>query len=586
MRTARRMLGWSLLAVLLLWFGASTALATPAHQDGPPQAPPPPSGPYYHQVYLAFSQDGLRWQVAEETVRDHTSMPDAIYWQETLWIYAVDGAEHGLIVLRQKADGSWEEQRVQIEGFDASVAVDPDVIALPDGRLRLYYLDFSALQPKPGAPAQATIYSAVSADGVHFTQEEGYRFRADDLITDPDVVQVGEQWWMYVLAGPKLLVAQSSDGLNFTPVAELTDAGLSGTFALADGTLRQFYCTAGGTFAHDSSDGLNWGQATLVLPELCGSSALQLPDGSWVVPAVRVDMPQQAPPPPNEHGGQPAQQLGMAPQDGQPAGPGAPTPNGPQGQGAPPQQGGPYFHQVHLARSDDGLHWETLGMVRDHASVPELVRWQGTLWIYAVDGVEHGLIVLRQGADGSWEEQRVQIEGFDASSAVDPDVTVLPDGRLRLYYLDFSTLQAAQGAPVQATIYSAVSEDGVHFTPEEGHRFRTDGMATDPDVVQFGDVWWMYISQGTRLIIARSTDGLSFEAVGASENGGVSNTVLLDDGTLRQYACREGIFSQRSPDGLSWTIETGTQVPNACDPSVIREADSAWLMAYKTFAQP
>ncbi len=589
MKTLRQALGWATLAALL-WGLAQTALAAPRSQGGPPPAPVGPApGPYYHRVSLAYSQDGLQqWQVEETPLREHISMPDMVYWQGTLWVYGVDGADPGLVVLHQNADGTWQEARVQMEGEEQATLADPDVVVLPDGRLRLYFIHFGP-PPAPNAPPpNGAVYSAVSEDGVHFTVEEGERLRAEALVTDPDVVQLGETWWMYALGAQGLVAARSEDGLNFVAVGHVPAEGTSGTLALEDGRLRQFYCGQGGTRARHSSDGLRWEGNALVLPDYCASNPVRLPDGTWVLPALSVDMeafqadlangsvgPGGETPPEGAPPGGPGAGLG-APMDGAAAPP-------PQGQ---PPQGGPYYHQVYLARSDDGLRWESLGMVRDHASVPELVRWQETLWIYAVDGLEHGLIVLRQGADGTWTEERVQIAGFDARHAVDPDVTVLPDGRLRLYFLDFSTLQGAPNTSAQSTIYSAVSEDGVHFSLEEGERFRMDGIATDPDVVQFGGAWWMYVSQGTQLTITSGSDGLSFQAVGTSNNGGVSNTVVLEDGSLRQYVCQGGILAQRSTDALHWTVESGTLIPNACDPSVIREADGSWLMAYKAYATP
>jgi hypothetical protein len=267
------------------------------------------------------------------------------------------------------------------------------------------------------------------------------------------------------------------------------------------------------------------------------------------------------------------------------------TPPGQPGQGQLDAQGrdlnGPYYHQIYFARSADGLTWYMDNvMIRDHASVPEVVRWNDALWIYAVDGVEHGLIVLRQDDNGLWWETRVQIDSYDATNAVDPNVIALPDGRLRLYFFGFEVMRGGPGEDRgPAIIYSAVSSDGVHFTLEEGARFQSDTIITDPDVVQAADgTWWLFVSQGSNLIVARSADGLTFEAVGESHNGGVSGTVLLDDGTLRQYACspQGGIISQTSTDGVNWTVENGTRIPGrVCDPSLIREADGSWLMVYK-----
>jgi hypothetical protein len=531
-------------------------------------------GPYYHQAYLATSADGMTW-VSDDThmLRDHTSVPDILYWNGGLWVYAVDGAQHGLIALRQNADGTWSENRVIFDTFDGAYAVDPDVVILPDGSLRLYFFDFHA--NAGGNTGQIhNILSAVSTDGINFTVEAGVRF-SEFYAADPDIVQQGGAWWMYIPMKDQLAALRSDDGLTFTPAGTVTESGMSSTVMLPDGSLRQYYCGPGGTRYHDSADGLTWGASSdVILANTCGAAVTQQPDGSWIMAHIRIVQTE---------GAQPGQ--GQQGQPGQPAQPGQPNQGQVDAQGR--DLNGPYYHQIYLARSADGLAWEMDNvMIRDHTSVPEIARWNDTLWIYAVDGVQHGLIVLRQGDDDLWWESRVEIAGFDAANAVDPNVITLPDGSLRLYFFGFQTPGASPGENRgPATIYSAVSSDGVHFTLEEGARFQSDTIITDPDVVQAADgTWWLFVSQGMDLIIARSADGLAFEAVGASHNGGVSGTVRLDDGTLRQYVCspQGGIISQTSADGATWTVESGTRIPGrVCDPSLIREADGSWLMVYK-----
>jgi hypothetical protein len=63
---------------------------------------------------------------------------------------------------------------------DASKVQAPGIARMPDGRWRLFY---TAVGPeRPFRQAQGSIFSAVSADGLDFTLEDGYR-----LAPDPDV---------------------------------------------------------------------------------------------------------------------------------------------------------------------------------------------------------------------------------------------------------------------------------------------------------------------------------------------------------------------------------------------------------------
>lgn len=73
----------------------------------------------------------------------------------------------------------------------------------------------------------------------------------------------------------------------------------------------------------------------------------------------------------------------------------------PEGEGGPGNLG-PYFHQVMIASSLDGLDWRTDdAVVRDHASVPEIVSLPGgKLFIYFVDGTVDYLDAIQKVADG------------------------------------------------------------------------------------------------------------------------------------------------------------------------------------------
>lgn len=254
---------------------------------------------------------------------------------------------------------------------------------------------------------------------------------------------------------------------------------------------------------------------------------------------------------------------------------------------------GPSYHHVYLARSADGINWQTEGkMIIEQGSVPEIVRFpDGRLIIYAVDGSGEGGVgqVFAESKDGgkTWECGKVQAGGAD------PDGVFLPDGKMRLYSIEFSggpgTLPDPSRSNAPNKVISHLSSDGRNFTLEDGTRLEGSNY-TDPDVIQVGKDWFMYISTGPTAWAAKSTDGLAFTLLGAvNQTGAVSGSYVFPDGTIRHYFCgREGIEIATSADGGSaWqkvdvaiAIDPATQ-KIICDPSVISDGAGGYLMAYK-----
>lgn len=224
-----------------------------------------PSGPFYHDVALATSIDGVNF-APDSVVLEKASVPDIVRLADsTLAIYAVDGAGRsfsGLVVAMSKDEGkTWVSGSVQLD-VKGTVGADPEVVLLPDGRTRLYFVEFPKEQGLPTASPSAKvaknmIKSAISTDGVNFAVESGNRFEYEG-ITDPDVVKIGNKWFMYVSVGSKLLATSSPDGSNFKLDKTIRNRGsVSNTVPVEEGLYRQFYCDNGIKSA-TSADGLVW----------------------------------------------------------------------------------------------------------------------------------------------------------------------------------------------------------------------------------------------------------------------------------------------------------------------------------------
>lgn len=258
---------------------------------------------------------------------------------------------------------------------------------------------------------------------------------------------------------------------------------------------------------------------------------------------------------------------------------------------------GPFYHDIYLTTGQDGLTFNGKGKkLIEHASVPDIIRLKdGRLAIYAVDAAKRsksGLLVgISKNGGETWQFGSVRFNATQNKpvTGADPEVVLTEDGKIRLYLLVHGGGPAQNGMPasgVKNKVQSALSTDGINFTPEDGVRVEYAEI-TDPDVIRIGDIWYAYISQGPKNIAFTSADGLTFnEAKTIRGSGSVSNTVDIGDNQFRQYYCGgSAIKSAVTTDGLNFTDDSGNRLePDSgeyiCDPAPVK-VDSTWLMVYK-----
>ena len=240
---------------------------------------------------------------------------------------------------------------------------------------------------------------------------------------------------------------------------------------------------------------------------------------------------------------------------------------------------GPFAHQVVLARSTDGLSITDSRMIIDHASVPDGVRLpDGTLRLYYVDGQSGAIGVARVDGDSVTLIGPLSMNGVRGPAGMaDPDAVLLPDGRIRLYYLNNF---GPPGGP-QRGICWADSTDGERFTLGGlAIQFSNQETVTDPSVARLANgAWLMAASRGTSSLLARSSDGAVFTSETAIGLGGVPELAALDDGRVRIYVCGAGIIAYASADeGKTWAREATVVAAGAlnartvCDPSRVAGA--------------
>lgn len=268
-------------------------------------------------------------------------------------------------------------------------------------------------------------------------------------------------------------------------------------------------------------------------------------------------------------------------------------------------QNGPFFHKVYKATSKDGIAFTKTGeLIADKSSVPDVVKMaDGKLFVYAVDGAKRstqGLMVSVSVDNGkTWKSGSFSIEATSSEAFVpaDPQAVLLEDGSIRLFFVAFPTKKPAldsTGKPIPSgekyKIKSAVSTDGLNFKEEEGVRYESTDILTDPDVVKIGEKWFMYLAKGSEQIAASSSDGLTFKLEKTVRmDGAISKTVKADDGSYRQFYCKNGISSSKTTDGLSFSDEKVALADSPgeiiCDPSPVK-VGSEWLLFYKAAPVP
>ncbi|EKD23172.1 MAG: hypothetical protein ACD_83C00018G0002 [uncultured bacterium] len=249
-------------------------------------------------------------------------------------------------------------------------------------------------------------------------------------------------------------------------------------------------------------------------------------------------------------------------------------------------QQGPYKDKISWATSSNLLKWtDQKTILAEHASVPDVITKDGTLFVYfvdvATDGVAEKIGLIKSTDSGqTWSNKvNISITGLDNKVAVDPAPFLMSDGRIRLYYFDIST--TTRGT-TKNTIYSAMSSDGVNFTEEAGGRFTYPDIY-DPDVIKVGQIWRMYVGTGDQKVLtASSTDGLTFTYEGVAATGGAIPNIIQKNNTY--YLFTGGIDIWTSSNGKTFT-KTSNRFDAGkltADPGVAQLNDGSYLMVYKT----
>jgi hypothetical protein len=163
---------------------------------------------------------------------------------------------------------------------------DPTLVALDDGRYRLYFTS--------GEPDRhAATYSAISTDAVRYTFEPGRRVGIEgESVLDCAVAQLAGTWHYFAPAQRGLgrgYHAVSHDGLNFQRVDDVVvpgDRQWLGCATSSRGGLRFFGSGRDGIWSAFSRDGVDWQLEDVPWGHAADPGVAETADGGYLIVAT------------------------------------------------------------------------------------------------------------------------------------------------------------------------------------------------------------------------------------------------------------------------------------------------------------
>lgn len=243
---------------------------------------------------------------------------------------------------------------------------------------------------------------------------------------------------------------------------------------------------------------------------------------------------------------------------------------------------GPWSRNLSIATSTNGTTFATATTFVERAGVPSVIRdANGRLiaafqWFPENDTAWDKVAVAYSDDDGAtWSEpQSITVNGMPEGyqRPFDPTVTFAEDGRIRMF---FTSSIRPPGIDGTTEIYSAISDDGVTYTFEDGVRLGVAGeRVIDSAAMRFNGTWHLTSPRdGIGAYHATSPDGITFTQqhdIASPAWNWLGNLVDGSNGTMRFYGSGPGgIWWSETADGDTWSVPTRTNV-NGADPAVVR----------------
>ena len=279
-----------------------------------------------------------------------------------------------------------------------------------------------------------------------------------------------------------------------------------------------------------------------------------------------------------------------------------PTPR-PDRQGQP----GPWNNDVLAFRLTANGPAERLAAF-EQAGVPTVARLQDGKLIAAFQhfpqdddrNFDRVAVAFSSDEGQKWSKpEAITVEGLEQGLArpFDPTLVPLPDGRVRLYFTSNRSPDFRRSTPA---IYSAISDDGIHYKFEPGIRFEVEGrIVIDCAVALHDGVFHLIVPnngiaeqmmngqrRGERQpggdgYHAISHDGLTFERISdvtMNPRDHWLGNMQSDGGRLVFFGTGPDPWPVISSDGKSWSAaDSAASIPGA-DPGAVKLRDGSWLL--------
>ncbi|MGV3662094.1 MAG: exo-alpha-sialidase [Prosthecobacter sp.] len=266
---------------------------------------------------------------------------------------------------------------------------------------------------------------------------------------------------------------------------------------------------------------------------------------------------------------------------------------------------GPWKNDVLIYRTKADGTAEQIGAFT-RAGVPTLTRLQDGRLMAAFQSFpaddprnfDRVAVSFSSDEGSTWTKaEPIAVEGLEEGlmRPFDPTLVTLPDGKVRLYFTSNRHHNFGVSTP---QIYSAISQDGVHYTFEPGVRFGIEGrVVIDCAVVLHQGVFHLYSpDNGSTADFHRiqsrqqepptgsayhatSTDGLTFTRVAEVRLDDLRwlGNAQSDGRAITFFGSGRGIATATSADGATWQQTRGFRLAGA-DPGAAAAKDGGWII--------